>query len=184
MASASFASFYEETSPDVYAFGFLLAGSAGEDFAAEAYARALARWREVGGYDRPDAWVRRVIVNQHISRARKQRLQDLFVRRASIVDMPSHADQAETSFLVRSALQTLSPQQRAVVIFRYFGDLSLEETARTLNCSVSTVNTHLRRAHSRLRTVLGDAYLVPSGQASQSDPSSSPRQQHLTSGRR
>ena len=155
-----FAEFYEETASEIYTFGRLLAGMEGEDLAAEAYARALARWNEVSGYDRPDAWIRRVMVNLLITRRRKERIHNLFLQRArSEIAPPSDEDQSETKLLIRTALDKLSPRQRAVIILRYFDDLSLEDTARALRCSVSTASTHLSRARSALRSLLGDDYL-------------------------
>lgn len=193
MTNAEFAQFYEETAHDLYAFASLIAGDDdGEDLAAEAYARTLARWREVRGYERPDAWVRRVIINLLISRRRKERVQLLFHQGTSHASEPlSPTDQSEDRILIQAALNRLPPRQRAVIILRYFNDLSLKETAQAIRCSVSTANTHLRRGQSRLRSLLGEAYLSVGPTASIIDnrrhgaeSMSSPPPEHLTPPRR
>lgn len=177
MRTDDFAGFYNEAAPSLYTFGFLLAGTAGEDLAAEAFSRALARWSEVSSYDRPDAWVRRVMINLLISQRRKQQIQSLFRDRfRDQIDSASHADRVETELVVKAALDRLPPRQRAVVILRYFESCSLEETARALRCSVSTANTHLRRARAALGAVLGEAILdnPPTGTPGRDGPSLSP----------
>jgi len=58
---------------------------------------------------------------------------------------------ADTTHDVRRAMAQLSPRQRAVVVLRYFGDLSEEQTARAMGCSVGSVKTHHARALERLR---------------------------------
>jgi RNA polymerase sigma factor (sigma-70 family) len=56
--------------------------------------------------------------------------------------------------VLRAALMQLSPRQRAVVVLRYYTDLSEQETAAALNCSVGTVKTLASRGLARLRTLL------------------------------
>lgn len=157
---ADFRLFYETTAKEIYGFAYLLAGDQGEDFAAEAYSRALARWSDVSGYERPDAWVRRVIVNLLVSRARREKVQQLFLQRTRKELMENdQVDNAEDRLLLQQALRELSPKQRAVVVLRYWSDLSLKETARAMGCSMSSVNAHLGRARSKLQSVLGEAYI-------------------------
>ncbi|MPZ70553.1 MAG: sigma-70 family RNA polymerase sigma factor [Actinobacteria bacterium] len=169
---ADFRLFYETTAKEIYAFAYLVAGDKGEDFAAEAYSRALARWSDVSGYERPDAWVRRVIVNLLVSRARRERVQQLFVQRSRRETTANdHADQTEDKLLLQQALRQLSPKQRAVIVLRYWSDLSLKETARAMGCSMSSVNAHLGRARSKLESALGEAYVQdPAHTSSESRP--------------
>lgn len=157
---ADFRLFYQATAKEIYAFAYLVAGDTGEDFAAEAYSRALARWSDVSGYERPDAWVRRVIVNLLVSRARRERVQQLFLQRSRReLTANDRADQSEDKLLLQQALRELSPKQRAVIVLRYWSDLSLKETARAMGCSMSSVNAHLARARSKLESALGEAYV-------------------------
>jgi RNA polymerase sigma factor (sigma-70 family) len=64
---------------------------------------------------------------------------------------PDHtAEIADRDYLLR-ALATLPPRQRAVLVLRYFDDLSEGETAQMLGCSLGTVKSHAARGLSRLR---------------------------------
>ncbi|MDQ3916734.1 MAG: sigma-70 family RNA polymerase sigma factor [Actinomycetota bacterium] len=155
-SGSDFASFYEETADATFRFAFLVAGDAGEDLAAEAYARALARWEDVSGYERQDAWLRRVLLNLVASRARRERVQKKFLAtRAPKPDIARESRMSEERILLRQALDELSPRQRAVVVLRYVDDLPVKEVAGALGCSVSSVNAHLKRALPKLQTRLG-----------------------------
>lgn len=175
---SGFASFYEETAPAVFRFAYVVAGEAGEDLAAEAYARALARWSEVSGYDRPDAWVRRVLLNLVVSRARRERAKRAFLASRAGWAGTVTDEGSEDRIVLRRALAELSPRQRAVVILRFGEDLPLNEIARSLGCSVSSVNAHLKRALPKLRAALGDvgpARVEARGEEKQQPPPSHQR---------
>ena len=69
--------------------------------------------------------------------------------------MPDRAAEiAERDYLLR-ALAALPPGQRAVLVLRYFVDLSEGETAEVLGCSVGTVKSQAARALDRLRSAVG-----------------------------
>lgn len=71
--------------------------------------------------------------------------------------MPDRATEiAERDYLLR-ALAALPPGQRAVVVLRYFDDLSEGETAQMLGCSVGTVKSQTARALARLRAAIGES---------------------------
>jgi RNA polymerase sigma factor (sigma-70 family) len=56
---------------------------------------------------------------------------------------------------LRSAMASLPPRQRAVIVLRYFVDLTEQDTAAALGCSVGAVKSHASRALSRLRGLPG-----------------------------
>lgn len=145
-----FGSFYINTAKSVYAYSFLLAGGAGEDLAAEAYARALARWKDISGHAKPDAWVRKVVLHLFISRKRRERLERIFPWKTGSTG-PSIDVQVTDRLTLQSALNELSVKQRAAIILRFYNDLPLKEIARSLGCTVSSANSHLRRGIERLR---------------------------------
>jgi RNA polymerase sigma-70 factor (sigma-E family) len=134
---------------------YLLSGNAhtAEELVQEALVRVAVRWRKVAAAGDPEAYVRGIIVNQHISRWRRTGRQELIV-----ADPPEQAvsDQSENSARrmdIMTALDTLSPRQRSVLLLRFYLDLSEAEIAQTLGCSVGNVKRHASDALRRLREV-------------------------------
>jgi RNA polymerase sigma-70 factor (ECF subfamily) len=117
-----------------------------EDVAAEACARALARWRHVGRLAHREAWVLRVASNLAL---------DTVKRKAAPSTADVHVPDAEDSVVVRlalgAALRALPRRQREVIVLRYLVGLPDSEVADALGIAEGTVRTHVRRALSALR---------------------------------
>ncbi|GAA4701858.1 SigE family RNA polymerase sigma factor [Nocardioides conyzicola] len=135
---------------------YLLCGDRGhaEDLVQTALLRTARRWRTARR--QPEAYARRVVVNLS-----KDRWRDLARRPA---EAPLEGAEATASIgvvdglldrdeLLRATAQ-LPSGQRAVLVLRYFDDLSVEETAATLGCSTGTVKSQTSRALDRLRVAL------------------------------
>jgi RNA polymerase sigma-70 factor (ECF subfamily) len=119
-----------------------------EDAAAEAFSRALVRWRRVRTLDYREAWVLRVAANVAIDTVRRRRGQAPG-RATDVIDEP----QAETveRLALLGALHGLPARQRDVLVLRYFGDLSDEDIGRCLSMANGTVKAHLSRGLQHLR---------------------------------
>jgi RNA polymerase sigma-70 factor (sigma-E family) len=131
---------------------YLLTGArpAAEDLVQTALLRAMRRWSRI---DDPVAYLRRVMVNQRTSGWRRAaRLTEQLT--AHLPERADGADLAEgvatRDELVR-ALAELPPKMRAVLVLRYWEDLSEAETAELLGCSVGTVKSQASRGLARLR---------------------------------
>jgi len=124
-----------------------------EDLAQTALANAYASWWRVRRADDPDAYVRRILINASKSRWRRHRVAEPAAEPPAEVPDPA-ADLATTigerSALLK-ALDALPPRQRAVVVLRYWEDLSDAQTAALLGCSASTVRSQAARALAKLR---------------------------------
>lgn len=103
-------------------------------------------------------WLYRVAVNTAITHVRKERrhaqvpLDSLRELRADLEAEPEYqADRAETREKVQHMLAQLPEQHRAVLVLRYFQDLSLEEIAQAMNCSVAAAKVRLHRARNTFR---------------------------------
>lgn len=140
-------------------FAYLLTGNAhsAEDLVQSALAKAYGKWDRISRLEAPDAYVRRIIVNENTSwfrRARNRNEQpnsDLIELVDPVgVDTPAHDDE------LWRLVMTLSPQQRAAVVCRFYEDLSEAQTAQVLGCSVGAVKSHTSRALAALRTHLKD----------------------------
>jgi RNA polymerase sigma-70 factor (ECF subfamily) len=124
--------------------------------------RALGRFRE-GSPFRP--WLLRIVANEAISRRRSARRQaNLAVRAAEgrppddAVPSPEGAALAQEQHrLVVAAMSELRPEERLVIAYRYWFDLSEAEMAEALGCPRGTVKSRLSRAMARLREVMRSA---------------------------
>lgn len=121
-----------------------------EDIAQEALVRLVQRW-PLDGVENPGAWVMRVAFNLATSSFRRRSSQRRAMDRLAVrrrADDP--ADTAEV-LTVRRAVLGLPDRQRHAVVLRYFGDLSVRETARQLGCPEGTVKTLVYQAIKSLR---------------------------------
>ena len=142
----TFHSFFQEVFPSVSrALGITLGDhDLGKEAAAEAMARAYARWAQVGSYDNPAGWVYRVGLNW--ARSLRRRL----MRRGpsndrGIVEFGPVADPA-----IHEAVTSLSVDLRAVVVCRLLLDWSTERSADALGIPEGTVKSRLHRAVGEL----------------------------------
>jgi len=126
----------------LYRTAYLLTGSHAdaEDLAQAALVKAYLSWSKVSGAASPDAYVRRILTNAFLSGRRPLR-----VVREHLVDRPPEvaaADPAnEDRFVLWPHIAALSPRQRAVVVLRYYEDLSEQQIADLLGCSTGTVKS-------------------------------------------
>jgi RNA polymerase sigma-70 factor (sigma-E family) len=133
--------------------GLLLTGDRGhgEDLAQTALLRTYRAWPRI---TRPaaDAYVRTVMTNLALRwGARKwhgERPTELLPESPVASDPAVSSDDADA---MRRLLRTLPPQQRAVLVLRYFEDLSEADVAAMLGCSVGTVKSRASRAIAALR---------------------------------
>lgn len=132
-------------------FGLALTGDPvlATDLVQEALVRTAMRWSRVAKDGDPYSYVRRTMVNTRISwwrRLRNERLVERVPDRA--VSTESHDP------MLWDAIRSLPSRQRAVVALRFYEDLSEEQTARVLGCTVGTVKSQQSRAIAKLRRVL------------------------------
>jgi RNA polymerase sigma-70 factor (sigma-E family) len=130
---------------------------AAEDVYQETLQRLFLRWSRV---DNPGGFCRRVMHNIVIdlARARQRRPRELELRENYDGKDPQSADQVSAAELrptVLSALDTLTIHQRAIVVLRYFEDLSQDEVAGLLGISSGTVKSTASIAMARLRAQPG-----------------------------
>ncbi|MEP9364333.1 SigE family RNA polymerase sigma factor [Nocardioides sp. CN2-186] len=118
-----------------------------EDLVQEALTKVAMRWSRLRGTS-PDAYARTVIHHDHVSSWRKRRHE---VLTAIEVDGAQARPEPERRILVLEALRTLTPRQRAVIVLRYFDDLTERETADVLGVSVGTVKSQTHLSLRRLR---------------------------------
>jgi RNA polymerase sigma-70 factor (sigma-E family) len=138
---------------------YLIAWDTGdaEDLVQECLFKVARRWPRVRRMTQPRAYARRVLVNLALDGARGR------ARRRGELDGPSALAVGpapdplvglETRAELIDALAHLTPRQRAVLVLRYFNDLTEAQTAEVLGCSPGTVKSNASRGLARLREVL------------------------------
>jgi len=141
-------------------FAYLMTGSqeAAEESVQTALTTACEKWSRVRRMDDRDAYVRRMVVNAHISRWRTFRRREVPVALvqpghagASGPDVARGVTEADRVWRLRASLP---PSQRASVVLRFYEDLSYREIAVTLGCREATVRSHVHRALATLRATI------------------------------
>jgi RNA polymerase sigma-70 factor (sigma-E family) len=135
-------------------FAHVLTGDADRaaDLVQDALERTAIAWPRIVNRDDPEGYVRRIIVNRHVSIWRRTRRERLV---AEIPDVPYTPPDPHDAALW-SELATLPPRQRAVLVLRFYEDLGEAQTAALLGCSVGTVKSTTSRGLARLRARLAD----------------------------
>lgn len=133
--------------------GYLLGdASDAQDATQDALARAWRARRTLRDGEAFDAWVDRILVNTCMDRMRRRKLVR-FVEIDAGEGLPD-ADPFR-DFLVRDeigrTLSVLTPEQRVVVVLRFWRDLPVDEIARRLDCPSGTVKSRLNHAMAALR---------------------------------
>ena len=143
--------FVRERTPMVR-LAYLMVGSEelAEEVVQDAFVQLLERWHQVL---EPGAYLRRSVVNGCL-RQRSRRARAL--RLAPVVASPAGEVGPGADHII-DALQRLSAERRAVVVLRYYADLTQEDIATTLHMPVGTVKSTLHRALAELREALRDA---------------------------
>ena len=156
MPGSDFDEFVRDCSPGLLRTAYLLTGDRGhaEDVVQAALLRVARRWRRIRG--EPAPYARRAVVN-----LAKNHWRDRFRRphESTAAVEPVYAS-PETDVLLQQvllpAVMDLPVRQRAVLVLRYFQDLSVEQTADALGCSPGTVKSQTHHALTKLREALGD----------------------------
>ncbi|MCT2586623.1 SigE family RNA polymerase sigma factor [Actinophytocola gossypii] len=151
-----FAEFVRDALPGLLRYGHLLAGNPHDaaDLVQTALEKVGARWSSVVRHTGdPVAYTRRAMANSHVSRWRRMRRENLVAELpdpGGTVDRDPFEDEP-----LWAALRGLPPRQRAVVVLRYYEDLSEVEIADVLGISRGTVKSQASKAMTTLRTRLG-----------------------------
>jgi RNA polymerase sigma-70 factor (sigma-E family) len=157
---AAFAEYFAARSGAMRGTAYLLCGDwhRAEDLVQVTFAKLYLAWRKISRHEVVDAYTRQILVRTFISDARRGR----YGRERFGVDALDPAARAggsaEDRLVVLEALEHVAPRQRAVIVLRYWEDLSVEETARALKCTTGTVKSQAARGLQTLRGLLADDF--------------------------
>ncbi|QFG68871.1 SigE family RNA polymerase sigma factor [Ornithinimicrobium pratense] len=160
-ADAEFAEFVRARQHPLIRAARLYCGDhhAAEDLVQDALIKLASRWESVREGS-PDAYVRRILYRDAVSRWRKWGREIPYAVQAGEPDLlnsgvvPAQVDAWVEGSQVRQALAQLPPRQRAVIVLRYFEDQSEADIADTLGCSTGTVKSQASKALQKLRSLM------------------------------
>ena len=152
---AEFADFFTATWPRLYRTAAAITGHPGEaeDALQAAYAKAYASWRRVRATDRPEAYVRRMVINEILGSRRhgflrRERPHEAVEPRGAVASPEAEVVLHDE---IWAAVLRLPRRQRAVIVLRYYEDLSESAIAEVLGCSAGTVKSQASAAMTNLR---------------------------------
>jgi RNA polymerase sigma-70 factor (sigma-E family) len=166
-ARADFDQFVTDHSAALLRTAYLVVWDAAEaeDLVQDCLLAVARRWPRVRRMDHPHAYARRVLINLALDGAQRRTRRRLELVADGASEIQEVADESSAGRLhavgVRAelidALGTLPPRQRAVLVLRYFEDLTEAQVAELLGCSLGTVKSTASRALTRLQTTMTPA---------------------------
>ncbi len=146
-----------------------------DDLVQAAMTRLYLRWEMAASADSIDAYVRTILVREFIRERRTN-----WARRVSVTsrppDLPSPPPDREDFLDLRTAVAGLPPRQRAVLVLRFYCDMSIDECATALGCTPGTVKSQTAKALTSLRRVLSPVPNPPSAADDKTSAHQSPRE--------
>jgi RNA polymerase sigma-70 factor (sigma-E family) len=174
---SSFEEFVAGNSVRLFTVALLLTGRhrpEAEDLLQDVLERAYRRWGRITRHGDPEPYVRKMLINAAVDRSRR------LLRRREVPLLADSADVAASDQvgaagdrdLLLRALAGLPRRQRAVLVLRFFEDLSEAQAAVVLGCSVGAVKSQTSRGLAKLRQVI-----LPAGSARPAQSSGLPGDQ-------
>lgn len=148
--------------PSLYRYAYLLAGNHpdAEDLAQQTLLKAYRSWSRIKAADSPPAYLRTMLTNTFLSQRRPMgRRLELLTDAPPEPALSPSARGPEDRMVLWPHVKSLPPRQRAVIVLRYYEDLSEAEIADTLGCSRGTVKSTAHRGLKALRAVLGSDHI-------------------------
>ncbi|MEV0583129.1 SigE family RNA polymerase sigma factor [Nonomuraea sp. NPDC050310] len=132
-----------------------------EDLLQSVLINVAGKWDRLARTGNPEAYTRKALVNQYISWRRRLRPE---LPSAHPPDVGGYAHDEETldRIVLRQALAKLTRKQRAVLVLRFWEDLTEAQTAEALGCSVGNVKSQTHHALARLRVLAPELVRTPS----------------------
>lgn len=150
---------YGRHAPWALRLAYILSGDqeTARDLVQDAFVHVAGRFRYLRQHDAFDAYLRRTIVNLHISRLRRLKVERSSMARQAAFPIVVAVDEGhEVRDEMWHAILGLPPRQRAAIVLRYYEDLSERQAAEVLRCSVGALNQLVARAMANLRTRIGE----------------------------
>jgi RNA polymerase sigma-70 factor (sigma-E family) len=161
----AFAEYFAARSGAMRGTAYLLCGDwhRAEDLVQAAFTKLYLHWHRVQRHEALDPYVRRVLVRTYIDDRRRGWWRREFPQ-AAPVDRAAVEAPADDRLMLIRALADVPPRQRAVLVLRYWEDLSVEDVAAMLNCSPGTVKSQAARGLDTLRALVSPPVTAERGE--------------------
>jgi RNA polymerase sigma-70 factor (sigma-E family) len=155
-AAEEFTEFAAGAAPRLRRTAYLLCGDwhAAEDLAQTALAKVFVAWRRISKQESAHSYATRTLVHAYLSERRLRRSGEVLA--GTVPERPAEPHQLEDRIVLLDALAMLPPKARAVVVLRYWNDLSVDQAAAVLGCSAGNVKSQSARALEKLRVLLAE----------------------------
>jgi RNA polymerase sigma-70 factor (sigma-E family) len=152
-----FRQYFVGRAPTLRSTAFLLCGDwhRAEDLVQATFLKVYLAWERIARDEALDAYARQVLLRTFLDDGRRGSWRRTVVSDA-LPEVAVGDPASEDRIVVLAALAEVPPRQRAVLVLRYWEDLSVEATARVLGCSAGTVKSQASRGLSALRSALED----------------------------
>ena len=153
---ADFDAWVAARGPALVRLAWALTGSRAdaEDVVQDALAKTLPRWQRIGTMEDPDAYVRRMIVNAHVSRWRRLGRRERLVADVPERTTPADAVTYDERERLWQACRALPRDQRVAVVLRYYEQLEYDEIAALTGVREGSVRSRVSRGIVTLREVM------------------------------
>jgi len=155
----AFAEFVAARSGALHRAAYLMVGDVGlaQDLVQEALTKTYVAWPRLRDPANAEAYTRKAITTTAITWFRKKSWYgERPAERVPETPGAGHADAVAVRTSLMGALAQLPPRQRAVIVLRYYEDLTEAQTAEALGCAVGTVKSQASAALAKLRDLMGD----------------------------
>ena len=156
-----FVAYYADRGNILRRTAFLLCGDwhLAEDLTQITFTNLYLAWNRIERHDVLDQYARRVLLRAFLNQRRRPWRREVFTAPDS-ADLDTgvwHDRGRDDRLVLRTALLRLTRQRRAVLVLRFWADLSVEQVAEILDCPAGTVKSQTARGLANLRAILGDA---------------------------
>jgi RNA polymerase sigma-70 factor (sigma-E family) len=157
-----FAEFVVAASGRLRRTAFLLSGDwhTAEDLVQATLAKLFVSWRRMSRRDEAYGYATRTLLNTYLADRRLKRTGEVLI--GQLPERALEQQAPELRIMVLDALAALPPRARAVVVLRYWADMSVQQVATLLGCSEGTVKSQSARGLDKLRPLLDAMPLSPS----------------------
>jgi RNA polymerase sigma-70 factor (sigma-E family) len=153
-----FVAFADAASSGLLGTAFLLCGDwhTAEDLTQTTLAKLFVSWHRIRDKDAVHAYARRILLNSYLVDCRRKHRREVLTGDFRKLTDRAESQNLELRLALSDALGTLTPKARAVVVLRYWEDMSVDQVAALLGCSPGNVKSQSARSLEKLRRLLDD----------------------------